>query len=103
MERGDEELASIAVKNVQELLSITGEPHMTLTTRWTRATPQYHVGHLEKLAAIEQELALLPTLALAGSGYQGIGVPQCIRSGYQAAERVLNRLATQPGDGPAAN
>ena len=50
---------------------------------------QYSVGHLERLQRIENLLAQLPGLALAGNGYRGIGVPDCIRSGSEAAKKVL--------------
>jgi oxygen-dependent protoporphyrinogen oxidase len=54
--------------------------------------PQYHVGHLAKVARIEQLVATNPTLALAGNAYRGVGIPQCIASGEAAAERVLTPL-----------
>ena len=54
--------------------------------------PQYHVGHLQVIDAIEQRAAMLPNFALAGNAYRGVGIPFCIRSGEQAAERVLNSL-----------
>jgi oxygen-dependent protoporphyrinogen oxidase len=50
---------------------------------------QYGVGHLERLQRIESLLQNLPSLALAGNGYRGIGVPDCIRSGNEAANSVL--------------
>ena len=50
---------------------------------------QYPVGHLERLARIDGLLQQLPGLALAGNGYRGIGVPDCIRTGAEAAMKVL--------------
>jgi oxygen-dependent protoporphyrinogen oxidase len=50
---------------------------------------QYGVGHLERLQRIESLLQQLPGVALAGNGYRGIGVPDCIRSGTEAASRAL--------------
>jgi oxygen-dependent protoporphyrinogen oxidase len=50
---------------------------------------QYGVGHLERLQRIESLLQNLPSLALAGNGYRGIGVPDCVRSGNEAATSVL--------------
>jgi oxygen-dependent protoporphyrinogen oxidase len=53
---------------------------------------QYGVGHLDRLERIENLRRRLPGLALAGNGYRGIGVPDCIRSGSQAATQVLTSL-----------
>ena len=50
---------------------------------------QYTVGHLERLERIERLRRQLPGLALAGNGYRGIGVPDCIRSGEEAAVELL--------------
>jgi oxygen-dependent protoporphyrinogen oxidase len=61
---------------------------------------QYGVGHLERLQRIENLLQQLPGLALAGNGYRGIGVPDCVRSGSEAASKALlalglTQMATQ--------
>ena len=51
--------------------------------------PQYNLGHQERLVRIDKALGRFPHLALAGNGYQGIGIPDCIHSGELAAERIL--------------
>jgi oxygen-dependent protoporphyrinogen oxidase len=50
---------------------------------------QYGVGHTVRLAKIRQRLSGLPGLYLAGNAYDGIGVPDCIRTGRQAAQDAL--------------
>jgi len=55
--------------------------------------PQYNLGHPEKLAQIESALEKYSTLALAGNGYRGIGIPDCIRSGELAVEKVARDLS----------
>jgi oxygen-dependent protoporphyrinogen oxidase len=57
---------------------------------------QYGVGHIERIQAIRDNVAALPGFALAGNAYEGIGVPDCIRTGQQAAEAVLHSLKEQP-------
>ena len=57
--------------------------------RWPTAMAQYEVGHLTRLEVIRRRLAESPTLALAGNAYEGIGVPDCIRSGREAARKVM--------------
>jgi oxygen-dependent protoporphyrinogen oxidase len=58
--------------------------------------PQYHVGHLERVALIEQLTARWPNLALAGNAYHGVGIPQCIASGQSAAERLVSQIGSPP-------
>ena len=54
--------------------------------------PQYHLGHLARLARINSRLTTFPGLALAGNAYEGVGIPQCIKSGEQAAAQVLTAI-----------
>ena len=57
---------------------------------------QYGVGHLERLERIEVLRGKLPGLALAGNGYNGIGVPDCVRSGTAAVHTTLHALGLAP-------
>jgi oxygen-dependent protoporphyrinogen oxidase len=54
--------------------------------------PQYHVGHVGRVARIEKLAANHPRIALAGNAYHGVGIPQCIASGESAAERIAAEL-----------
>jgi oxygen-dependent protoporphyrinogen oxidase len=54
---------------------------------------QYTVGHLARAARIKSLVAQMPGLALAGNAYSGIGVPDCVRTGEQAADKVLADVA----------
>ncbi|MFF4809846.1 protoporphyrinogen oxidase [Micromonospora chersina] len=61
--------------------------------RWGGALPQYTPGHLGRVAAARTALrAAHPTLALAGAGYDGVGIPVCVRSGETAAEEIITAL-----------
>ncbi len=71
-----------------DLLGIHGEPKLVQIDRWHAAMPQYHVGHVQRVAAIRARAAALPRLALAGAAYEGVGIPQVIASGQQAARAV---------------
>ena len=66
------------------------QPLFARVYKWKSAMAQYGVGHLERLDRIERLRQQLPGLALAGNGYRGIGVPDCIRSGQEAAKQLLN-------------
>jgi oxygen-dependent protoporphyrinogen oxidase len=85
-------LVELARQELQETLGITAEPALTRTFIWERAMPQYNLGHPARLERIETALERWPALALAGNGYRGIGLPDCIHSGELAAERVLSQL-----------
>jgi len=71
------------------LLGITAPPVLTRVQRYQRAMPQYAVGHLDRVAAIEARAAALPALVLAGAAYRGVGVPDCVRSGEAAADAIV--------------
>jgi oxygen-dependent protoporphyrinogen oxidase len=79
--------------DLRELLGINGEPLFKEVAKWERSMPQYEVGHLDRVAAIENEVRSLPGLALAGNSYRGAGIPDCIRSGEAAAESLVNFAA----------
>ena len=85
----DEDLVRIAKKEVRELLHAQAEPILTSLSRWDSVTPQYHVGHVEKIREVERIVQAIPDLAIAGNAFHGIGIPQCIRSGRSAAESLL--------------
>jgi oxygen-dependent protoporphyrinogen oxidase len=92
----DAGLLSIAREELRLTLGITADPLLERIYRWEKAMPQYHLGHLERLVRIENGLAAFPGLALAGNAYQGIGIPDCIHSGEEAAERVLSAMVENP-------
>jgi oxygen-dependent protoporphyrinogen oxidase len=92
----DADLTRIAFDELCDLLTITGEPLVTDIARWPASMPQYHVGHLERVALIEQLAARWPNLALAGNAYRGVGIPQCIASGQSAAERLVSQIGSPP-------
>jgi oxygen-dependent protoporphyrinogen oxidase len=84
----DGELLDLARDELRQTLGITAAPFLWRVFRWEKAMPQYNLGHPERLARIEAALERHPGLALAGNGYRGIGIPDCIHSGQQAAERI---------------
>jgi protoporphyrinogen/coproporphyrinogen III oxidase len=85
----DAELAQLAHVELVRLLRIAGGPKWNDVARWRQSMPQYHVGHLQRVAAIEVSVAKLSGLELAGNAYHGVGIPQCIHSGETAAERIV--------------
>jgi len=86
---GEGELLAIAREELALTLGITAEPILSRVFMWEKAMPQYNLGHPERLARIDAALEKHPGLALAGNGYRGIGIPDCIHSGELAAEKIL--------------
>ena len=85
----DEEILRIVRGELQQILGLTAEPLFTRVYKWKAAMAQYNVGHLDRLDRIELLRKRHPGLALAGNGYRGIGVPDCVRSGKEAADQAL--------------
>ena len=92
IELSDEEIESIVRRELQQILGITAEPRFVRIYKWKEAMAQYAVGHKVAVENIQRVSAATPGLALAGNGYSGIGVPDCIRSGSEAAAKVLADL-----------
>ena len=88
LDRTDEELIEIAREALEETLDIDSAPIFSRLYRWTRQSPQYEVGHQQRVAAIEQRLPSIPGLFLAGSGFRAIGIPDCIADARETASRA---------------
>ncbi|MCA9101846.1 MAG: protoporphyrinogen oxidase, partial [Planctomycetales bacterium] len=88
LDYGEDRLREIAWQQLGELLGVSGAPRDHRVTVWRHAMPQYHVGHVERVARINERLATHSGLALAGNAYTGVGIPQCIASAQQAAGKV---------------
>ena len=88
LEQSDGGLVSLVRAELRAVMGVTEVPVLARVYRWPRAMPQYLVGHLERLAAIDERLARWPGLFLTGAGYRGVGIPDCIRDGLDTAECV---------------
>lgn len=74
--------------DLRPLLGVEGAPVMTRVTRWTRAIPQYELGHLERLARLDAALAALPGLHLRANYRDGISVADCVQNAQALAVRI---------------
>lgn len=92
LQSSDAEITSIIRGELQGILGITSEPDFVKIFRWPRAMAQYTVGHKSRIESIRKMVSSAPGLALAGNAYGGIGIPDCIRSGSEAATKVLSDL-----------
>ena len=91
----DDDLAAVARGDVARLLGLREPPLFTRVVRWERAIPQYEIGHLERVAAIEDELSRLPGLFLAGNALHGIAYPKAAATGVAAGKAAAVYLRHQ--------
>ena len=85
----ENDLLALAKEELNLTLGITADPLLYRVFLWDRAMPQYNLGHPEILKRIDAALEGYPGLALAGNGYRGIGIPDCIHSGELAVDKIL--------------
>jgi oxygen-dependent protoporphyrinogen oxidase len=88
----EEELLILAKEELNLTLGITADPFLFRVFIWEKAMPQYNLGHPEILQRIDAALNERAGLALAGNGYRGIGIPDCIHSGKLAVEKVMEAI-----------
>ncbi len=93
MPRDPAALLALAQEELKLTLGIQAAPVLSRVFMWENAMPQYNLGHPEKLAQISAHLLDHPGVFLAGGGYKGIGIPDCIHSGELAADLALTTLA----------
>ncbi len=92
LQSSEEEIVQIVRDELEQIINLRSEPLFSRVYKWRSAMAQYSVGHLERLQRIEALRQNLPGLALAGNGYTGIGVPDCVRSGTEAASKILAEM-----------
>ncbi|HLK63862.1 MAG TPA: protoporphyrinogen oxidase [Bryobacteraceae bacterium] len=85
----DDKILSAVSSELQEIAGFRAEPHFTRIFRWPASMAQYTVGHPDRVTEVESRVASIPGLHVAGNAYRGIGIPDCIRMGRHAAERIL--------------
>ena len=90
----DDAIIAIVRDELQQILGVGlhAAPLFARVYKWKSAMAQYSVGHLDRVDRIERLCRQLPGLALAGNAYHGIGIPDCIRSGQDAARELLSLL-----------
>lgn len=88
LRESDGTLVADVLEELREKMEIQAAPVFSRVYRWPASMAQYTVGHQKRWNEIQGRLAQIPGLHLAGNGYVGIGIPDCIRTGKQAAEAV---------------
>jgi oxygen-dependent protoporphyrinogen oxidase len=88
LNEGDDAVMAAVTAELREIAGVTARPAFFRIARWPRAMAQYPVGHPARVAELESRTGAIPGLYLAGNAYQGIGIPDCIRMGRTAAEKI---------------
>jgi len=91
----DAELVARSRADLAALTGITADPVAVHVQRWGGGLPQYAVGHVDRVRAIEDAVAAVPGLALAGAALHGVGVPACVGTARGAAERIASGLGAR--------
>jgi protoporphyrinogen/coproporphyrinogen III oxidase len=86
----DESLVVAAQRELRSIMGLQAVPVFQSIARWPNAMAQYTVGHSQRLEQIESIVKDIPGLHLAGNGYRGIGLPDCIKAGKEAATRITS-------------
>ncbi|HTV82181.1 MAG TPA: protoporphyrinogen oxidase [Acidobacteriaceae bacterium] len=93
LDESDARLTVMVLKELEQILGLKAPPSFVSVHRSRQAMAQYGVGHLERIQLVRDRIAELPGIALAGNAYRGIGVPDCIHTGQQAAESALRTVS----------
>ena len=90
MKETDESLVEAAIRELRCIMGIQAVPVFHSIARWPNAMAQYTVGHEQRLGHIESIVSGIQGLHLAGNCYRGIGLPDCIKGGKEAAARITS-------------
>ena len=90
----DEQIVRQVIRDIHTITPVKGEPLFHVITRWRNGMPQYGVGHRQWLQQLYERMdRYYPGVRLAGSSYEGVGLPDCIDQGKKAAEAILKKYA----------
>jgi oxygen-dependent protoporphyrinogen oxidase len=92
----DDELVAVAMAALRPVLGISAEPTFTRVYRFERKSAQHEVGHMERMAAIDARLAANPGVFITGSGFRGVGIPDCVADARATARKVVEWITEKP-------
>jgi protoporphyrinogen/coproporphyrinogen III oxidase len=91
MQYDEDELLNMVREQLRKILGIEATPLFHRIFRWHQASPQYDVGHLDRVTAIEA--AVPESLYLTGSAFRGVGIPDCIHQAQETVSRLVKDMA----------
>jgi protoporphyrinogen/coproporphyrinogen III oxidase len=97
MDASDSKLVVAVSEDLRKAIGLKRTPEAFRVTRWPRAMPQYDVGHLDRVARIEEALEETPGMFVVGSPYRGVGIADCVRQAGETASVVRAYLSGGTG------
>lgn len=86
----DPELVTLAQRELARILGPLPAPAFSVVRRWPRSLPQYAVGHLDRMAALDRRVCAFPQLSLLGNAYRGVGLPDLIHAARAVAHEAFS-------------
>ena len=99
MDLADDELIEIATRELGGMLGISAPPALARVDRWRNAGAQHNVGQLARIAALEERLAGLPGVFVAGSGFRSVGIPDCVATAARRRRAAAQHVRQDGRDG----
>jgi oxygen-dependent protoporphyrinogen oxidase len=93
LDESDDTLRGLALAELRAVAGITGDPVVSRLYRWTRQSPQFEVGHLDRVAQVERRLERLPGMFVTGSGFRAIASPTVLPTAAPLPRTVAAFLA----------
>ena len=103
LRKSDEEIIRIIESELGVILGISASPLLKRINRFERGLPQYNLGHVEKLAKLDEALQSLPGVFLVGAAYRGVGLPDCVRQGQMISAKIMKFLTEENHQEQPAN
>lgn len=91
MQLDDEQLIAIAREELQELIGLSGQPHLARVIRWHDAMPQYHLGHRQRIDELDQIVAAEPGLHVIGNSLRGVGIAPTVAGAVKVAAQITGQ------------
>jgi len=96
LEQNDAQLLETVHQELHATVGIVSRPTHAEVYRWIRGMPQYILGHQDRIAKIQHLLLPWPGLSVTGAGFYGLGIPDCIREGTNAGQRLVQTFLQGP-------
>ncbi|MBM7837977.1 oxygen-dependent protoporphyrinogen oxidase [Alkalihalobacillus xiaoxiensis] len=92
VDRADKDIVKAVLQDLKQVMSFVDGPSSYKVTRWKEAMPQYKVGHVERLTRLREVLIEeFPHLYMAGAGFEGVGLPDCVNQGVAYAKKIAKK------------
>ncbi len=89
----DESLIAKVGDDLRRIMGVRADPFFHSISRWPRSMAQFTVGHQERIAELDRRKSEIPGLFVIGNGYQGVGLPDCVKMGKDAAAKIVSQAA----------